>query len=334
MLKPKISILVPIYNVEKYIERCAVSLFEQTYDNIEYVFVNDCTKDNSIHVLEDVISRYPHREQSTIIVNHEKNRGLAAARNTGMANSTGEFISHVDSDDYMEHNAVELLVNQQIELGADIVTGMALMHTQDKEVLLPHPHYRNKEEMVLYMMQPSSCHSIWCRLIRKSLYEQHDLSAMEGVNYAEDCWVMTRLSYFASSFSFVDEVVYHYDCTRDSSYMAINRGGINKKLIKDVIFTADKLIDFFKDKEQVYYEKATQEAAKFIEYNLRSASRAGDSELFDDLLARLKAFDKRYWPAMGWNHGIKRVLSQNYYSCRVMDFFMRVYYKLESYKYK
>ncbi len=329
---PRVSVLVPIYNVEKYIRRCAASLFEQSYHNLEYVFVNDCSPDNSIDVLKDVISHYPNRSSQIKIIDHDKNRGLAAARNTGVANCTGVFIVHVDSDDYLEPNAVELLVNQQLATGADIITGMALMHTQDKDILMPHPPYKNKEEMVLYMMQPSGCHSIWLRLIRKSLYEQHGISAMEGVNYAEDCWVMTRLSYYASSFSFIDEVVYHYDCTRDDSYMASNRGGINKILINDVIVTAEKIIDFFRDKELLYYEKANQEAVKFIEYNLMRAVHASDSELFGKLLTSLKAFDKKYWVDIGWDNSIKRVLSQNMYSCRVMLFLMSIYYRIQAYR--
>ena len=330
MLQPKISLLVPIYNVEKYIERCVISLFEQTYDNIEYVFVNDCTRDDSVRVLEDVISRYPHRKQSIIIVSHEKNRGLAAARNTGLANSTGEFISHVDSDDYMEHNAVELLVNKQLSTDADIVTGLSVMHTHDRDVLL-YPYSKDEEDVLLYMISENHC--IWNRLIRKSLYEQHGISTMEGVNYSEDYWVLSRLAYYASSFSFVDEVIYHYDCTREGSYMAINRGGINKKMIDDIIFTDDKVIEFFKDKKPIYCETATRESAKFVERYLRIAAREGETAVFKKLLAKLNTFDQKYWPAIGWNNGIRRAMSQSYYSCKVMDFGMRVYYKIESYKY-
>ena len=107
---PLVSICVPIYGVEKYIERCAVTLFEQTYDNLEYIFVNDCTTDDSMAILEEVISRYPARSSAVRIIAHEKNRGLAAARNTTVENCTGEFILHVDSDDYIENNTLLLVV--------------------------------------------------------------------------------------------------------------------------------------------------------------------------------------------------------------------------------
>ena len=118
---PKVSMLVPIYGVEKFIERCAISLFEQTYQNIEYIFVNDCTKDDSINVLERVINRYPNRKPFVRIINHKQNKGLAGARNTAVSNATGEFIMHVDSDDYVDKEIVRKAIDKQLRSDADIV---------------------------------------------------------------------------------------------------------------------------------------------------------------------------------------------------------------------
>ena len=81
---PNISVVVPIYGVEKYIDSCANSLFSQTMtDNVEFIFVNDATKDNSIGVLLNVMLRYPHLKSQIRIINHNENKGLPAARNTG-----------------------------------------------------------------------------------------------------------------------------------------------------------------------------------------------------------------------------------------------------------
>ena len=115
-LNPKVSILVPVYGVEKYIERCARSLFEQTYKNIEFIFINDCTKDNSIKVLEDTLKDYSTIGENVIIVEHEYNKGLAGARNTGVSNASGEFILWVDSDDSIDRSAVEKLIKVQMKL--------------------------------------------------------------------------------------------------------------------------------------------------------------------------------------------------------------------------
>lgn len=96
----KISLLIPVYGVEKYIERCARSLFGQTYQNIEYIFVDDCTKDSSIAVLKKVLDDYPFRKEQVTIIHHNFNKGLSAARNTAFNHATGDYIIHVDSDDY------------------------------------------------------------------------------------------------------------------------------------------------------------------------------------------------------------------------------------------
>ena len=323
---PKVSILVPVYNVEKYIERCAVSLFEQTYENIEYVFVNDCTPDGSIQVLEQVMKRYPLREKSTRIINHTVNRGLAAARNTGVENCSGEFVVHVDSDDYVELNAVEILVNQQLRSKADIVTGMMLCHDVNGDSLLPHPHYKTKDEMVLDMMQQTINHSVCKRLIRKSLYDDYGVKAKEGVNCGEDCWAMTQLAYYTSSFSFVDEVVYHYDCTRDDSYtFTANMKGviIKKKQIVDDIATAFLIIDFFKDKERIFFDEANRVAIKSIDLVMRKAASAGDKGLYQEMLELLNGFDKCFWPAIEWDKCYRRVLSRNFYSLKAALYLSR-----------
>ena len=118
-----VSILVPVYKVEKYIEQCARSLFEQTYDNLEYIFLDDCSPDNSIEILKRVMEDYPERKAQVRIIRHERNRGLAAARNTALDAANGPFVTHVDSDDYLGRDAIRLLVKKQEETGADIVSG-------------------------------------------------------------------------------------------------------------------------------------------------------------------------------------------------------------------
>jgi len=320
-----VSIIVPVYNVEKYIERCAVSLFEQTYPNIEYVFVNDSTLDESMQILKRVLLRYPSRQNNTIIVDHEVNRGLAAARNTGLANCKGDFIVHVDSDDYLEHNAVELLVNKQTITNADIVTGKALRHDFDNDKLIPHPHYRSKNEMVLDMMQLTINHAIWRRLIRKSLYDDYQIKAEEGVNCGEDCWVMTQLAYYASSVSFIDEVVYHYDCTRSDSYMSSIKEGLNKKKIKDDIATAKLIIDFFKDKEQIFYDEANTVALNYMNNVLFSCARLKDKPYYYEILSQMKSFDKKYWSIINWDKFYCRLSVHNFHSCRVFEQMMKLY---------
>lgn len=120
---PKVSVIIPIYGVEKYIERCARSLFEQTLDDIEYIFVDDCTKDNSIAVLKRVIEDYPNRKSQIKILHHDVNKGLPQARKTGIMAANGEYIAHCDSDDWVDKDFYMKMYEKAKEEKADLVVG-------------------------------------------------------------------------------------------------------------------------------------------------------------------------------------------------------------------
>ena len=116
-----VSIVIPVYGVEKYIAEFADSAFTQTYPHIQYVFVNDGTKDRSIEVLEEVIdNKYPALKDKVVIVN-KQNGGLPSARKAGLEHVTGDYVWHVDPDDWIEKDAVESIVNKIEETGADVV---------------------------------------------------------------------------------------------------------------------------------------------------------------------------------------------------------------------
>ena len=207
----KVSILVPVYGVEKYIEQCAVSLFEQTYEDIEYIFVDDCTPDNSILKLQSVLDRYPNRAPQVNIIRHDHNRGLGAARKTALASCTGDFVLNVDSDDFLSINAVELLVAQQVSQGADIVTGCIRIYRGDElSETLQVPHEDKKVILKLLLIHNTIPHNLCGRLIRKTLFTDNGISPEEGVNQAEDYAVTPRLFFCAKKVAFVDEPIYHY----------------------------------------------------------------------------------------------------------------------------
>jgi len=117
----QVSIIIPIYCVEQYIERCARSLFEQTLQDIEYIFVNDCTPDRSIDILESILNEYPTRKKQTKILNHDTNRGLAISRQTGIVNATGKYIAHCDSDDWVDINTYKECFDLASAMDADAV---------------------------------------------------------------------------------------------------------------------------------------------------------------------------------------------------------------------
>lgn len=118
---PKVSVIIPVYGVEKYIERCVRSLFEQTLDDIEYLFIDDCTPDKSIDILRQVLEEYPQRKEQVVVHSMEQNSGQAKVREWGMRNATGEYVIHCDSDDWVDKDMYEDMYNKAIEAGADVV---------------------------------------------------------------------------------------------------------------------------------------------------------------------------------------------------------------------
>lgn len=118
---PKVSVIVPIYGVEPYIERCARSLFEQTLDDIEYLFIDDCSPDASFEILERIIEEYPLRRNQVQLIQNKQNYGVSHSRQLGLDKATGEYIIHCDPDDWVELNMYELLYNRAKETDADLV---------------------------------------------------------------------------------------------------------------------------------------------------------------------------------------------------------------------
>lgn len=215
----KVSILIPVYNVEKYILRCLESVISQTYrGGIECIIIDDCGQDNSIRLAENFIAKFKSIIEFRII-HHRHNRGLAAARNTGIENSRGEFVMHLDSDDWLEANAIELLMKKQSETNADIVSGNALAHYDDCIRQLEEPEYANNIEMVYQTIKLTLDHVIWRRLIRKKLYLHNNITAVEGVNIGEDHHTLPKLAFFAENIAKLDAIVYHYNCMNHNSYM-------------------------------------------------------------------------------------------------------------------
>lgn len=292
----KVSILVPIYQVEPYIERCARSLFEQTYPDLEYVFVNDCTPDNSIAILKATLNDYPNRKDAVKIIDHEKNRGLAAARNTALDHATGAFVSVVDSDDWLERNAIALLVDKQIQTDADIVSGSAHVYRKEGADVIVEPVYKNKQEMVLGQMDFTMAHVIWRRLIRRSLYEDHHIRCMEGCDMTEDRYQMVLLSYYAKSFARIDDYVYHYERRNEQSFMNEQHETRLAQYYQQMLQNWIGIETFFADKETEYYQKAIHQIGGLFVSFLKMPLKHKDKNGYHATTAMIDQQYQKYWP--------------------------------------
>ena len=214
----KVSILIPVYGVERYIAECAKTLMEQTYRDIEYIFVDDCTPDRSIQVLRDVVSRYPERESQVRILTHNVNKGLAGARQTALEAATGNALLIVDSDDYVATGAVEQLVEAMLETQADIVDGGFAVVAKGQILKERMPlHVSREKYLKTILCQDVEPNRIWGRLIRRSIFTDNNISFIPGIDYSEDFSVLPRVLAYASR-SWVDSCLYYYRDDNPDSY--------------------------------------------------------------------------------------------------------------------
>ena len=218
MREMKVSVLLPIYGVESYIAQCATSLMEQTYKDVEYIFVNDCTPDASMEQLKQVLESYPERNSNVQILEHEQNMGLAMARITALNAATGEAVIFVDSDDFVATTMVECLVAEIKSSSADIIdAGYAIVCNGAITKKCIPMHVNDKAYLKTILCQNVEPNRIWGRLIKKSLFEQNRILFTPGVNYGEDFSVLPRLLVNACR-SWVDDCLYYYRDDNPQSY--------------------------------------------------------------------------------------------------------------------
>ena len=238
----KISVLVPVYGVEKYIGRCAESLFGQTYDDLEYVFVDDCTPDNSIGVLRSVMEQWPRRAAQTRILRNDTNRGIGYVRQRLLDECTGDCLTFVDSDDYMPPRAIELLAAEMERSGADVVDGGWQRVTRDGvSTVTPPCHERDRRRYLsMLLCQNIVAHDMWARLYRRRLFTENGIRLVPGIDFSEDFSVMARVMFYARR-SFIDDSVYCYSDENAASYTNTT----SAKHVRSYLRSSRVVLDFF-----------------------------------------------------------------------------------------
>lgn len=235
-----VSVIVPIYNVSRYIEKSLVSLFSQTHNSIEYIFVDDCTPDNSIEILHKVIEKFPERKNAIKVIRHEKNKGLAAARITGITNASGEYIQHVDSDDFVDVNMIERMIKNARDNNSDIVVCDIWIEWLNKRKEVSQK-FVSKEQYLVDILESEALPAVFNKLVKKRIYTDNNIFPIEGINVGEDLAVTPRLIYHADIITKVNEALYYY--------VQYNTGSYTKqfkiKTVQDVSHVLRFLKDFF-----------------------------------------------------------------------------------------
>lgn len=241
-----ISIITPIFRVEQSIERCAESLFNQTYLNIEYIFIDDASDDRSLELLNNVIERFPNRKPFCKIIRHENNKGLAAARNTGLLHATGQYIWHIDSDDEISNDAVDLLLETAFRKNADIVLFdvMEVFETKMHPIKNSLPDSAESETILTLTRQKRF--ELCFRLIRRSLYDGINMDF--SISMGEDWATTPRLSSRATTITYIDKILYYY--YRNSTSMT---GSFSLKNVESLLRAEEVLYIFFSGTKYAKY---------------------------------------------------------------------------------
>ncbi|MBD5266814.1 MAG: glycosyltransferase family 2 protein [Bacteroides sp.] len=215
----KVSVCVPIYGVERYIEKCVRSLMEQSMkDGIEFIFVNDCTKDRSIGILESTIEEYPERKSQIKILHHNENMGLPSARNTALKCARGVYILHCDGDDWVEPEMCDLMYEKACETGADIVGCGFYENYLNKEITIIDDFDLSPLDGLKRFLTMRNMHfNVWQRLVKKSLYTDNGIFFNPEFNMGEDCYANFMLHLKAQKLSTVKKALYHYRRTNNTS---------------------------------------------------------------------------------------------------------------------
>lgn len=313
---PKVSVIVPVYGVEKYIERCARSLFEQTLDDIEYIFVDDCTPDKSIEILERIIEEYRPRfagERKEVRIERLfTNSGQAAVRKHGIQFSTGDYVIHCDSDDWVDTDMYRLMYEEAKRTDADIV--MCGYKTTDGVRVFNECYHQqtNKTKLLSSLLTLHESWSVWNKMCKRSLYD-NDI-VYPTLAMGEDMVLTTQLVLNAQRIAVVNKALYNY-FYNPNSITNVQSESSRYKHWKDSAENAKTVISIFK-KKGLEHEYANElDYLKFLQKELASGLARKKKyskewlEMFQEI--NWKTFSNPFIPnSRKWKYFVKLLLAE------------------------
>lgn len=216
MTENMISIIVPVYNAGPYIHRCIDSVKAQTYKNWELILIDDGSNDDSGRIIDECAS-----DDSRIKVFHQANGGASSARNKGLQNATGAFLTFLDADDYLYENALEDLMSVQRHDDFDLVIGDFEYKINGEVFQYHHPQCKETVGFIQDFLA-SSWVIIWGSLIRSSLFHDNNICFPEGVVYSEDFYTILRILLVSQRIGNCHVRVYHYNRDNEASVTHID----------------------------------------------------------------------------------------------------------------
>ena len=241
MSSPKISVIVPVYNVEQYLSRCIDSILAQTFTDFEVLLIDDGSTDNSGKICDEYAER-----DSRIRVFHKENGGVSSARNLGLDNAQGEWIFYIDSDDYLDISALDCIAPYCLPKDIDLILFDYYIDYKSHKYYTYQTYYVDKIKQINEILNGKVEGYVWNKVIRKSLLTKNDIKFPEKINLWEDMAMVIKLFYFASNVKLLKQGLYHYAQNNTSLVHSMTEQKIQDKI------NACRYIERFLQENKIY----------------------------------------------------------------------------------
>ncbi|MBQ8751382.1 MAG: glycosyltransferase family 2 protein [Alphaproteobacteria bacterium] len=250
----KVSIIVPIYNVEKYLSRCLESIINQTLPEIEIICINDGSKDNSLAILEE----YALKDNRIKVINMPQNKGQSVARNKGLEIAKGEYIMFVDSDDYIHPQSADILYNIAKKENVDIVSTTKVnnigetKHSDIETYNIEDLKYKEHNSPIDNILKTKLSQSIiWDKIYKRELIKNKPF--IEGIYFEDWCWIICLFSSLKKYLS-LDIALYNYNTTNTSTM----RSSFSSKKINDFVIGIKNVFQHYQKQENIHLWRKVQ----------------------------------------------------------------------------
>ena len=313
----KVSVIVPIYNVEAVIARSVQSLMAQTLKGFEVIFVDDCCKDNSLKELNRALECHERDDVEVKIISHSQNQGAAAARNTGLDNAQGEYIYFLDADDYCVADALQMMYDRAKEQGCDIVGCEWKLTFENNARHMVQPDVTTGVEAFEKMCNGVMRWNLWLFMVRRDLFEAQSFRFIPKANMGEDMMVMMKILLAAGKVSIIHRPLYYYIQT-NSNAMTKNFSAYSGQVTTNV----EELERYLKASGKEQFLKNLNQLKLTLKLPLLISDKKSDFQMWQEWFPESNAF-------IGQNpdQPFRTVLIQRWAAAK-QYWLLRLYYRL------
>ena len=321
MKEIKVSLIIPVYNVEKYIRQCLESAINQTLKDIEIIVVNDGTKDNSMKIVEEYLS-----DERIKIVNKE-NGGVSSSRNTGMREAQGKYVYFIDSDDFVDKEVLDILYKNSEKEKMDIVfSNFSYYNDRTKKekrakFIFPFKEKINKGYYYLYNGEEIN---VWNRLYKKEFLEKYNFKFIEGIIH-EDQDFGFKTIILAEKIKYVENYGYKYRTEREGSIMSSQK---KERNLESVQILKREMSKFFSNVNLNEFQKI-RVYFKLLSLDFWEKELKGDNDFKNEILNLEKEIEKIYQNNT-FNRVEKKIVIQyvrNLLKNKKINIFKKIYWK-------